>query len=47
MKEKFNKNAEVEQLTKMLISHEEEKCLIVKDPYYNNDQLCVGNKVLL
>ena len=33
MNEKFNKNAKVEQLTKMVLSHEEEKGLIVKDPY--------------
>ena len=32
MNEKFNKNAKVEQLTKMIFSHEEEKGLIVKDP---------------
>ena len=33
MNEKFNKNAEVEQLTKMFLSREDEKCLIVKDPF--------------
>ena len=32
MNEKFNKNATVEQLTNMFLSHEEEKGLIVKDP---------------
>ena len=32
MNEKFNKNAKVEQLTKMFLSREEEKGLIVKDP---------------
>ena len=32
MNEKFNKNAKVEQLTKMFLSCEEEKGLIVKDP---------------
>ena len=32
MNEKFNKNAKVEQLTKLFWSHEEEKGLIVKDP---------------
>ena len=33
MNEKFNKNAKVEQLTKIFLSREEEKGLIVKDPY--------------
>ena len=33
MNEKFNKNVKVEQLTFMFLSHEEEKGLIVKDPY--------------
>ena len=33
MNEKFNKNAKVEQLTKMFLSPEEEKGLIVKDPF--------------
>ena len=33
MNEKFNKNVKVEQLTKMFLSREEEKGLIVKDPY--------------
>ena len=33
MNEKFNKNAKVEQLTKVVLSHGEEKGLIVKDPY--------------
>ena len=32
MNEKFNKNAKIEQLTKMFFSHEEEKGLIIKDP---------------
>ena len=34
MNEKFNKNAKVEQLTKLFWSREEEKGLIVKDPYW-------------
>ena len=33
MNEKFNKNAKVEQLTKVVLSHGEEKGLIVKDPF--------------
>ena len=33
MNEKFNKNAKVEQLTKVGLSHGEEKGLIVKDPW--------------
>ena len=33
MNEKFYTNAKVNQLTEMLFSHEEEKGLIVKDPY--------------
>ena len=32
-KEKFNKNAKVEQLTKVVLCHGEENGLIVKDPY--------------
>ena len=32
MNEKFNKNAKVGQLTKVVLSHGEEKGLIVKDP---------------
>ena len=32
MNEKFNKNEKVEQLNKVLLSHGEEKGLIVKDP---------------
>ena len=32
MNEKFNKNTKVEQLTKVVLSHGEEKDLIVKDP---------------
>ena len=35
MNEKFNKNAKVEQLTKVVSSHGEEKGLIVKDPCFN------------
>ena len=34
MNEKFNKNAKVEQLTKVVLSHWEEKGLIVKDPSF-------------
>ena len=34
MNEKFNKNAKVEQLTKVVLSHGEEKGLIVKDPLW-------------
>ena len=33
MNEKFNKNAKDEQLTKVVLSHGEEKGLIVKDPF--------------
>ena len=33
MNEKFNTNAKVEQLTKVVLSNGEEKGLIVKDPY--------------
>ena len=33
MNEKLNKNAKVEQLTKVFLSRGEEKGLIVKDPY--------------
>ena len=33
MNEKFNKNTKVEQLTKVILSHGEEKGLIVKDPF--------------
>ena len=32
MNEKFDKNAKVQQLTKVVLSHGEEKGLIVKDP---------------
>ena len=39
MNEKFNKNAKVEQLTKMFSSREEEKGLIVKDPYGNQQSM--------
>ena len=35
MNEKFNKNAQVEQLTKVVLSHGEEKGLIVKDPLFH------------
>ena len=34
MNEKFNKNAKVEQLTKVVLIHGEEKGLIVKDPLF-------------
>ena len=34
MNEKFNKNGKVEHLTKMFLSREEEKGLIVKGPYH-------------
>ena len=42
MNEKFNKTAKVEQLTKVVLSHGEEKGLIVKDPYelMPNKRLC-------
>ena len=33
MNEKFNKNAKVEQLIKVVLSDGEEKGLIVKDPF--------------
>ena len=33
MNEKFNKNEKVEHLTKVVLSHGEEKGHIVKDPY--------------
>ena len=33
MNEKFNKNAKVEQLASMFLSREEEKGLIIKDPF--------------
>ena len=33
MNEKINTNAKVEQLTKVVLSHGEEKGLIVKDPF--------------
>ena len=35
MNEKFNKNSKVEQLTKVVLSHGEEKGLILKDPFAN------------
>ena len=41
MNEKLNKNAKVEQLTRMFLSREEEKGLIVKDPL-----LCKSPKIL-
>ena len=49
MNEKFIKNAKVEQLTKVDLSHGEEKCLIVKDPYSIKDDYIwlVNNDVLL
>ena len=34
MNEKSNKNAKVTQLAEMLLSREEEKCLIVKGPFH-------------
>ena len=34
MNEKFDKNAKVEQLTKVVLGHGEEKGLIVKDPFH-------------
>ena len=34
MNEKFNKNANVEQLTKVFLSRGEDKGLIVKDPLH-------------
>ena len=39
MNEKFNKNAKVEQLTKVVLSHGEEKDLIVKDPFVDRSPL--------
>ena len=36
MNEKFNENEKVEQLTKVVLSHGEEKGLIVKDPLFNH-----------
>ena len=36
MNEKFNKNSKVEQLTKVVLSHGEEKGLIVKDPLHSS-----------
>ena len=39
MNKKFNKNAKVEQLTWMFLSHEEEKGLIVKDPFHDINNL--------
>ena len=39
MNEKFNKNANVEQLTKVFLSRGEDKGLIVKDPF------CSGNEM--
>ena len=36
MNEKFNTNAKVEQLTKVVLSHGEEKGLIVKDPFFSS-----------
>ena len=34
MNGKFNKNAKVEQFTKIILSRGEEKGLIVKDPFF-------------
>ena len=46
MKEKFNKDAKVEQLAKVVLSHGEEKGLIVKDPsFINNHRLTVFSKI--
>ena len=42
MNEKFNKNAKVEQLTKVVLSHGEEKNLIVKDPFESSIHLAHG-----
>ena len=39
MNEKFDKNAKVEQLTKVVLGHGEEKGLIVKDPSKDNDNI--------
>ena len=41
MNEKFDKNAYVEQLTKTCLSREEEKGLIVKDPSWKFDRMCM------
>ena len=42
MNEKFNKNAKVEHLTKMFLSREEEKGLIVKGPFgYERGELSI------
>ena len=38
MNEKFNKNAKVKQLTKVVLSHGEEKGLIVIDPFVNTEE---------
>ena len=40
MNEKFDKNAKVQQLTKVVLSHGEEKGLIVKDPYRIFPEIC-------
>ena len=45
MNEKFNENAKVEQLTEMLLSREEEKGLIVKDPSFIPQTLSEWNKL--
>ena len=36
MNDKFNNNAKVEQLTKMCLNREEEKGLIVEDPFVDS-----------
>ena len=47
MNEKFDKNAKVQQLTKVVLSHGEEKGLIVKDPFrqYLHKSIHVNNKL--
>ena len=46
MNVKFNKNAKVEQLTKVVLSHGEEKGLIVKDPLVSlGKALAHSNKI--
>ena len=47
MNEKFNKNAKVEQLTKMFLSHEEEKGLIVKSPYSDSNIPIDSDNILI
>ena len=43
MNEKFNKNAKVEQLTTVVLSHGEEKGLIVKDPFDRSSEYDLKN----